>query len=72
MIASSGGSGTSSGSVRPSLHAGIEQLGQFVGVETQQAEVEVARLQVGQFDRQQVVVPLGQSRPSCCRRCGTP
>ena len=41
------------------LHARVEELGQFVLVETQQAEVEVARLQVCQFDRQQVVIPVG-------------
>ena len=42
------------------LKFGVEQFGQLVRVEAQQAEVEVARLQVGQLDRQQVVVPIGQ------------
>jgi hypothetical protein len=44
----------------PLLHAGIEQLGQFVGVETEQRPVDAGVLQLGQFERQQLEVPLGQ------------
>ena len=59
MIASSGGSGTSSGSVRPCVDAGIEQLGQFILIETEQFAIETDCLQLADFDRQQVEVPLG-------------
>ena len=40
------------------LDAGIEQLGEFIGIETKQFAIETDCLQFADFDRQQVVVPL--------------
>ena len=48
------------GVAEPFRDARIEQPGQFVGVEAQQPQVEVRGLQVGQFERQQLEVPLGE------------
>ncbi|MFQ6047993.1 MAG: hypothetical protein ACE5K7_01355 [Phycisphaerae bacterium] len=42
------------------LDLALEQLGQLGLVETEQLQVEAAVPQLAQFDRQQVVVPLGQ------------
>ena len=56
----------------PFLHAGVEQLGQFVRVETQAAagrtlprRVATIRSAAGRSSTRPV-------RPSCCRRCGRP
>ncbi len=42
------------------LHVRIKQPGQVVLRESDQVEIEIHPLQVGQFDRQQVVIPFGQ------------
>jgi hypothetical protein len=42
------------------LDAGVQELGQFVLVEAQEAEVIVARLKFGQLNRKQVVIPVRQ------------
>ena len=63
VIASSGGSGTSSGSHQPVLH--VRRPAAWParpGSKPEQVQVEVQLLQVGQFDRQQVVVPVGERR----------
>ena len=73
VIASSGGSGTSSGSVSPSFTPGIEQLGQLVLVEKPSSSRSKSMpCSSRQLDRQQLVVPRRPARPSCCRRCGRP
>ncbi len=59
VIASSGGQRHVVGVDEAVLERGIEQPRQLVGIEAEDAEVVVARLQLAQLDRQQVVVPVG-------------
>ncbi len=42
------------------FHFGLEKFEQFIFVESQEGQIEAAGLQVPQFDRQQIVVPVGQ------------
>jgi hypothetical protein len=42
------------------LHVRIKESGQVVRRESDQVEIEIHPLQVGQFDWQQVVIPFGQ------------
>jgi len=44
---------------KPLLHPRIEQLGQLVFGEANEPQVDVHSLQVGQLDRQQLVIPGG-------------
>ncbi len=59
MSGSPGGSGTSSGPVRPSCTARVERLGQLILIEPEQAEVVTEVAKSCQLDRQQIESPIG-------------
>ncbi len=51
--------GTSSGPIRPSCTTGVEQLGQLILVEPEQAEVVTDVAKSCQLVRQQIEIPIG-------------
>jgi hypothetical protein len=45
--------------IKTFLDIGLEQLKQFIVIETKQREIEAVGLQVAQLDWEQVVIPIG-------------